>query len=38
VEGADVIVDELRNYQQVNGRFIRVLTEELLFLEIASGE
>jgi hypothetical protein len=39
VQGAEVIVNELKNYQQVNGKFIRVLTEELLFLErVAAGE
>jgi hypothetical protein len=39
VDGADVVVNELKNYQQVNGKFIRVLTEELLFLEkVAAGE
>ena len=39
VEGAAVVVSELKRYQQVNGKFIRVLTEELLFLEkVAAGE
>lgn len=39
VDGADVVVNELKKYQQVNGKFIRVLTEELLFVEkVAAGE
>jgi hypothetical protein len=37
-EGTTVIVNELKDYQEVNGKFIRVLTEELLFLErVAAG-
>jgi hypothetical protein len=39
VEGAEIVVNELKNYQEVNGKFIRALTEELLFLEkVAAGE
>lgn len=37
VEGADIVVKELKRYQQVNGEFIQVLTEELLFLEKVAG-
>lgn len=37
VEGAAVVVNELKRYQQVNGKFIRVLTEELMFLEKVTG-
>ena len=37
VEGTDVIVKELEKYHQENGKLIRVLTEELLFLEKVSA-
>jgi hypothetical protein len=33
IEGSDVVVNELQKFQEVNGRFIQVLTEELLFTE-----
>jgi hypothetical protein len=32
-DGADSVVRELKKYQEINGKFIGVLTEELLFVE-----
>ena len=39
VDGADVAVKELQKFQQVNGKIIQVLTEEILFVEkVGLGE
>ena len=39
VDGADVALKELQKFQQVNGKIIQVLTEELLFVEkVGLGE